>query len=111
MNSRTKAPKHLRKETKVFWSSVVRDFQMEHHHIHVLTAACEAWDRVTQSREAITKAGAFFTNRHGEIKPHPGLAVERDNRALFARLIRELNLDVDSPAEPYSRPPRLGGGS
>ena len=111
MNSRAKAPKHLRKETKVFWCSVVRDFHMEPHHTRVLTHACETWDRVVEAREAVASTGPFFKNRHGEIKPHPGLAVERDGRALFARLIRELNLDVDSPAEPYSRPPRLGGGS
>jgi len=28
----------------------------------------------------------------------------------FAKLIRELNLDVDSPAEEYSRPPELVKG-
>jgi|SRR5690349_17978313 phage terminase small subunit len=106
MSNKT-APKHLRKPTKEFWLSVVRDFALEEHHIKLLTAACEAWDRAIQAREAVEAAGMFFTNRHHEIKPHPGLAVERDNRALFARLLRELNLDVETPAEEYSRVPRL----
>jgi hypothetical protein len=44
-----------------------------------------------------------------EIRPHPGVAVERDQKALLARLLREMNLDVDAPAEPYSHPPRLIG--
>ena len=101
------APKHLRKPTKEFWLNVVRDFALEEHHVKLLTAACEAWDRAIQAREAVETAGMFFTNRHSEIKPHPGLAVERDNRALFARLLRELNLDVETPSEAYSRPPAL----
>jgi len=103
------APKHLRKETRGFWSGIVRDFQLEPHHVKLLTAACESWDRAIQAREAVTLAGCFSTNRHGEIKPHPGLSVERDSRSLFAKLIRELNLDVDTPTEEYSRPPELGG--
>jgi P27 family predicted phage terminase small subunit len=104
-----RAPKHLQKETRQFWGKVVADFQLEPHHVRLLTAACESWDRGVEAREAVTAAGPFFTNRHGELRPHPGLAVERDSRALFARLIRELNLDIDAPTEPYSRSPRVGG--
>lgn len=103
-----RAPKHLRNETKTFWLSTVRNYELEEHHLKLLSAACEVWDRATQAREAVEQAGAYFTNRHGEIKPHPALSVERDCRALFARLIRELSLTVDDPAEPYSRPPRIG---
>ena len=108
-NATTRAPKHLRNETKAFWLSVLRDYQLEAHHVKLLTSACESWDRASEAREAVAAAGAFFTNRHGELKPHPGLSVERDCRSLFARLIRELSLTVDDPAEPYSRPPRIGG--
>jgi len=100
-------PKHLQKETLAFWSAVVRDYVLEPHHINILTAACESWDRGIQARKAVARAGAFFVNRHGETRPHPGLAVERDSRTLFARLIRELNLDVDAPSE--SRAPRAIG--
>jgi len=91
----------------MFSISVVRDFELEAHHIHLLTAACEALDRAEQARKTIAKDGPFFRNRHGERKAHPALSVERDNRALYARLIRELNLDVDSPDDP--RLPRIGG--
>ncbi len=108
-NVTTRAPKHLRNETKAFWLSVLRDYQLEAHHVKLLTSACESWDRATEARETISTEGAFFRNRHGEIKPHPGLAVERDNRGLFARLIRELSLTADNPTESYSRPPRIGG--
>ena len=108
-NNQESVPKHLRKATAEFWQSVVRDYELQEHHVKILTAACESLDRATEARLAVDKQGAFFTNRHGEIKPHPGLAVERDNRGLFARLIRELNLTTDNPTEGYTRPPRIGG--
>ena len=111
MNSRQRAPKHLSSEAKAFWLRIVRDFEMQDHHVKLLNAACECLDRATQAREAVDRDGAFFKTRYGEIRPHPGLQVERDQKALLARLLRELNLDVDLPAEPYSRPPRLTGGS
>jgi P27 family predicted phage terminase small subunit len=105
MNQR--APKHLRRATKQFWEGVLRDFALEEHHIRLLTAACEAWDRAVQAREAVERDGMFLKNRHGELKSHPGLLIERDARSLFSRLLRELNLDVDAPTEAYSRPPAL----
>ena len=108
MKSGVRAPKHLRADTKIFWLSTARDYELEPHHLKLLTAACEAWDRAIEAREAIQTAGAYFTNRHGELKPHPGLSVERDSRSLFARLIRELSLTVDDPIEAYARLPRIG---
>ena len=39
-------------------------------------------------------------------RSRPEIAIERDSRVAFARLIRELDLDTNSPAE-SSRPPAL----
>jgi len=108
-NNQESVPKHLRKATAEFWQSVVRDYELQEHHVKILTAACESLDRATEARLAVDKQGAFFTNRHGEIKPHPGLAVERDSRALFSRLVRELSLDSELPTEAYSRAPKIVG--
>jgi phage terminase small subunit len=102
-----KPPGHLLPATRQWWASVVEDFEMEPHHIKLLTACCECWDRAIQAREAVASEGMFFTDRHGARKPHPGLIVERDNRTLFARLLRELALDVEPPDA--ARPPRIGG--
>jgi phage terminase small subunit len=108
-NDKQSAPKHLRATTREFWESIFSNYELQPQHLHILTCACEALDRATEARLAIRKDGAFFENRHHEIKPHPGLAVERDNRALFSRLIRELALDPDMPTEEYSRPPQISG--
>jgi phage terminase small subunit len=84
----------------------VENFELEEHHVKVLTAAAEAWDRAQEARGAIAKhGGAFFTDRFGAPKVHPAVAVERDAKILFARLLRELRLDIDPPD---SRPPGLG---
>jgi len=102
------APKHLRKETREWWGDVSNRYELEPHHLRLLTLAAEAWDRGQQARETINKTGAFFTTRTGMVKAHPAIAVERDSRIAFARLIRELALDVEPPTE-MRRPPRIGG--
>ncbi len=103
---KSRAPRHLRRATRAWWNSVLRDYELDPHHVYLLTLAGECLDREAQAREAIEKDGPYHKNRHGELKPHPALQTERDCKALFARLVRELNLDAN-PA-PESRPPLLG---
>lgn len=97
-------PKHLRAQTRRWFAWVVENFEMEEHHCRVLTAACESWDRMQQAREAIDKHGIVFTDRFGAPKPRPEVAIERDAKIGFARLLRELRLDVEGPE---ARPPGL----
>jgi phage terminase small subunit len=103
-----KAPRHLRAKTRAWWSQVVADYQLEPHHELLLTAAAECLDRIAQAREAVEAEGLFPQNGRGK-KLHPALLLERDQKILFARLVRELSLDIEAPAEPYSRPPRPQG--
>lgn len=100
-------PQHLRDATRTWWEDIAADFDLEPHHLMLLTAAAEAWDRLQEARERIAKDGAYLKDRFGQLKPHPALAVERDSRIGFARLVRELNLDVETPEEP--RLPRIAG--
>jgi len=73
----------------------------------LLQAAGEAWDRYQQARTALAEHGLTFTDDKGMVRARPEAAIERDSRIAFARLIRELDLDTDGPAEPRSRPPAL----
>lgn len=100
------APAHLRQQTAEWWRSVHKDYELEPHHVRLLTLAAEAWDRTTEAREAIAKDGLTVTTKDGGIKAHPAVGIERDSRLAFARLVRELDLDVDGPAE-SRRPPAL----
>jgi P27 family predicted phage terminase small subunit len=103
-----KPPKHLRPATRKWWSSVVQDYELEAHHLRLLTLAAESWDRVEAARETVKTAGMFYTTKAGEPRRHPAVQIEHDAKIAFARLLRELALDVSAPGE--SRPPMLGRG-
>jgi P27 family predicted phage terminase small subunit len=100
-------PAHLSADAAVWWNAVVADFDLELHHLRLLQSAAEAWDRMQQARQALADHGGLtFSDDKGTIKAHPAVAMERDARTGFARLVRELDLDAGAPAE-RSRPPAL----
>lgn len=98
-------PEHLRPATAAWWEAVAAEFDLAEHHLKLLTLAAEAWDRCQQARESLAENGLVFADRFGKPHARPEISVERDSRIGFARLIRELNLDVDPPEE--IRPPVL----
>lgn len=102
--SQPKAPPHLSRATKAWWRSVLEDYQLEPHHRHLLTLACEAWDRGQEARAVIDAEGIVYHDRFGAPRKHPAVSVEEQARIAFARLVRELDLDGE-PA-PDVRPPR-----
>lgn len=101
-------PAHLRPDTAAWWASVAVDYALEAHHLRILTLAAEAWDRGQEAREAITRHGPVYVDRFDQPRARPEVAIERDSRIAFARLVRELALDLDPPDE-KGRPPRIGG--
>jgi len=103
----TPPPKHLRPDTARWFGSVLADFDLDTHHVRLLVKACEAWDRSEQAREAIAEHGMTFEDRFACPRARPEIAIERDSRLAFARLLRELGLDVSPPAE--SRPSPIQG--
>jgi hypothetical protein len=102
-----KPPKGLRAPTRCWVESVVEAYELEGHHLHLLGLAAQALDREQKAREAIAKNGLTFQDRFGAPKPRPEVAIARDAAVVFARLLRELRLDVD-PDD--ARAPGLGGG-
>ncbi len=102
-----KAPMHLTENTRAWWRSVVKDYQLEQHHLRLLQAAAECWDRLQQARELLSRDGLVVEGREGGMRPHPAVAIERDARVGFARLVRELDLDVEPPAGNRSAPAAL----
>ena len=100
-----KAPAHLDPATARWWRAVLREYALEDHHVRLLTLAGEAWDRTQQARAALQQHGLTFEDASGNPRPRPEVAIERDSRTAFARLIREL--DLDHTTLPESRPPGL----
>ncbi len=102
-----RAPAHLAAPTRAWWRAVVADYALVEHHLRLLRLAAESWDRAQEARETIARDGAYFVDPRGVPRVHPAVAVERDARIGFARLLRELDLDAESAPDP--RLPRRGG--
>jgi hypothetical protein len=101
-------PKELGVEGRKFYAAILRQFDADAfgaHDMQLLRNAAAALDRISEAQAEIKSSGSYFIDRWGAPKPHPGHAVERDNRILFARLCRELNLSCEKPEDP--RPPGL----
>jgi phage terminase small subunit len=98
-NSTLKAPAHLRPDTKAWWQCVHQDYDLGEHHSRLLTLPCEAWDRGGEAREILAKDGIVIGGREAAVRPHPCIAIERDARIAFARLVAQLNLDAEWPEE------------
>lgn len=102
-----KPPKYLAPATKKWWKSVISRWVLEEHHVRLLTLAAGAWDRAEQARELLAKHGLVFMDpKLNRPVARPEVAIERDSRLAFARLLRELDLDIEAPAA-SSRPPAL----
>lgn len=102
-----KAPRHLKPATRAWWEHVVATYELDQHHVRLLTLAGEAWDRCAQARAILDKKGLTFEDRWGAPKPRPEAAIERDSRIGFSRLLRELDLDLEAPKAEAKRPPAL----
>ena len=104
-----KAPKylvdHLSKSSRKFFLKIMNQFELEDHHLEILSKACECIDRINEARLRIDKDGPYFKDRFSQLKPHPALKTEEQNKVIFARLIRELGLDVEPGTGEVGRPP------
>ena len=105
------APKidHLERPTKAWFREIVKGYDLESHHLRILLAAAEMWDRSASARDAIAEHGTMVLDRYGCWKANPACEVERSSKTLFLKAIRELGLDVEGRDEP-ARPPALGAG-
>lgn len=89
-------PKHLSPESRRFFRSVASEYHLESHHLALLERACESLDRLRDAQKAIAEHGVMVAGRFGP-RLNPAAALERDSRLAFARLLRELGLDLETP--------------
>jgi len=98
------APPHLSPAMQEWWDRLAGLYVLEPHHLKLLERACQCWDLAESACEALAADGSTVLDRFGQLKPHPSAAVWKDNVTLFARLLRELQLE---PAPESPGPPRL----
>lgn len=102
-------PRHLSAAARKWWKAIDEEYYLEPQKVKMLTLAAEALDRCEQARQILAADGVIVEDRYGAPKAHPAVAIERDSRLAFARLVRELALaDDEGPGE--ARPPRLPRG-
>ena len=101
-----KPPSYLTPATRRWFKQIVTDYDLEGHHWRLLVLASESWDECQKARAAIRKHGQTFVDRYGQPRERPEVSTARQSRALFAKLLRELGLDVSEPAaiRPTMRP-------
>ena len=73
---------------------MVEEFDLEPHHVAILTAAAEAFDRKEEARRMIATEGLVVQNGSGVPSPHPAVEIEDAAALRMARLISELGLDA-----------------
>jgi phage terminase small subunit len=95
-----KPPDKLRKETQDWCDGIVATYEMKPHHLKVLQAAAESWDLYCAARIFLVKHGTTYSDRFGQPCARPEVAVMRDAKLAFVRILRELNLPGDSGGEP-----------
>lgn len=100
-------PEHLSATMQAWWREAVAEYDFDAHHLLLLEAAADAWDTMVNARDTARREGLTVQGANGP-KPHPVVAIERDARLAFARLIRELDLDCEPPREQHGwRPPAI----
>lgn len=102
-----KAPKQLSKSSKKFFLKILEAYELEEHHIKLLILACESLDKIEQARNAIAKTHLFYVDRFGRPKVHPAVKIELDNKTVFIKLIKAMELGIELPGE-IGRPPGPG---
>jgi phage terminase small subunit len=79
-------PEHLSDRSKGIWCDVI-DEPCSPGRLVLVQTALEALDRADEARKQVEKEGLTTTTKTtGAVHVHPLLKVERDNRALFARI-------------------------
>jgi phage terminase small subunit len=83
---------------------VAKDYALEPSDVKLLVLAAEAWDQGELARGALAEHGLTYTDRFGAPRARPEAAILRDSRIAFARLLRDLRLDVEAPRGGPGRP-------
>jgi hypothetical protein len=119
MNNRLKAiqaahpmlhspPRGLSRPARLWWCGIVEKYVLESHHLALLTQAAQAMDRIENARRTLRADGQYYRNAKGERRAHPALAVAAQSSMLFAKLLRQLDLDTEPPPENHRRMPLIG---
>ena len=59
------------------------EYDLEPHHMRLLTLAAEAFDAAQEAREVLVGEGKVYVDRFGQPKPRPEVSIQRDSAISF----------------------------
>jgi phage terminase small subunit len=101
------APKHLSKESADFFRKTIASYELDDHHVLLLTKAMEAQDLAEKCRKILDKEGLCYTDRFGAPRARPETKILNDSRNAVKNIFRELGFDLAD--DNSSRPPHIAG--
>lgn len=102
-------PRGLSARARRLWRDVLEAYVLDDgHELALLEEALRSLDRADQARALVDEEGLLVLDRFGKASAHPGVAIERDARALFVRTLRGIGLDVPD-LEPAAAPKLVHG--
>jgi P27 family predicted phage terminase small subunit len=93
--NRLDPPSYVSADMKAWWREVTGRYRLVEHQLKLLEAACSAWDRMTAARKEVEAEGLSYRDSKNHRRPNPAVAIERDSRIAFARLVREMGLSTE----------------
>lgn len=80
------------------WTSLLADYDLDDAGgLSLLRAACEAFDRAQQARRLVKSTGGpLLKDRFGQVKPNPGVSIERDARAQLIAALKAMRLEANA---------------
>jgi P27 family predicted phage terminase small subunit len=99
-------PAGLCQASRAFWTRLVREYDIaDAGGLALLELAAQAYRRLVEARGILDKQGVTVMDRHGQVRAHPLVNVERDARIAVVATLKQLGLDL----EPVGKGGRPGG--
>lgn len=90
---RPKPPAHLSPAASAWFAKICREHDVRPGAERMVVMAAELIDRIATARAALVEHGLTFTDRAGNPKPRPEIAIERDARRDLIALCDRLGVE------------------
>ncbi|MEV8081134.1 P27 family phage terminase small subunit [Pseudarthrobacter oxydans] len=97
-------PVELGKRGKAYYSQILEDYELEESEVQILLEAARTLDEVEALKAAVSELGVTTKGSTGQVVVNPALAEMRQARAMFARLVHQLDLPADEEDEEDKSP-------
>lgn len=104
MARRPALPVELGKRGKAYYAQILKDYELEESDLQILLEAARTLDEVEALKESVSTFGVMTKGSTGQAVVNPALAEMRQARAMFARLVHQLDLPEMEDEELESSP-------